>query len=677
MKYVRWMVLFVLLVTSVPSIASAQELPPRPIPQPTAVVELPEPQTPSETPTTVPTEPSTTPDNEQDTNSPVLGGEPITLIPAPLRPSDPSPIEQSGGVGRIADTTIVTDSYKVTFLKTETHTATNTSTWYYRMEVMTKTVTSTLKLESWILQLPHCVTVQSSTPPGTFVNPDPTTRLRGIKWNLPDGFTAGEFRVTLVGPVIEGATQVAVKSNQASFNIDYTAITGPACMDGSNLQLANGAYRISLLTYLVNPDGTFTYEYYIEATKGRIPIEWELPLGPCMRVKKVVGGLKYEIKDGKIRWKFKEKFKSGRFSITLAGPIVIGHSTVVLSDTLSFHGLILAPVCKVPEVRVVHRSKPRKVVKKAVIIFDRPTATIEVRDGVTYINATLVLRNSTCTGPAWDFVLHTDMDDGVELDSQGTRYTNASGVLLVDEPWRKTVKVDLQGKTLSCTSDVQIAFKYKVKPGHKKDKVTLTYHLEYSDKDERVFVPPMVLEVPMAQNEVVGVVVPRLTLDHIEPRIRPFWERGGGLRIYGFPLTVARVRPSGIVVQYFERARLEYHPEYAGTGFEVVGGLLGVELGYSEPPLPPPPIPTRWYFAETGHTIGEPFRTFWQTNGGIRAFGYPIGEPKVDPKGLLVQYFERVRLEAHPELEGTDHHILLGFLGEECLQRRCGGEGDN
>jgi hypothetical protein len=30
-------------------------------------------------------------------------------------------------------------------------------------------------------------------------------------------------------------------------------------------------------------------------------------------------------------------------------------------------------------------------------------------------------------------------------------------------------------------------------------------------------------------------------------------------------------------VQYFERNRLEYHPEHKGTEFEVLLGLLGVQ----------------------------------------------------------------------------------------------------
>jgi hypothetical protein len=47
--------------------------------------------------------------------------------------------------------------------------------------------------------------------------------------------------------------------------------------------------------------------------------------------------------------------------------------------------------------------------------------------------------------------------------------------------------------------------------------------------------------------------------------------------MYGLPLTDA-FYDGGRLVQYFERNRFEYHPEQAGTPFEVMLGLLGNEL---------------------------------------------------------------------------------------------------
>jgi hypothetical protein len=42
----------------------------------------------------------------------------------------------------------------------------------------------------------------------------------------------------------------------------------------------------------------------------------------------------------------------------------------------------------------------------------------------------------------------------------------------------------------------------------------------------------------------------------------------------------------------------------------------------------------------------------------------------------VVQYFERLRLEYHPEFAGSENVVLLGLLGEELLIRQ-GGEIDD
>ena len=61
------------------------------------------------------------------------------------------------------------------------------------------------------------------------------------------------------------------------------------------------------------------------------------------------------------------------------------------------------------------------------------------------------------------------------------------------------------------------------------------------------------------------------------PPFRTYWEQRGGLSMYGLPLTDAYV-DNGRLVQYFERNRFEHHPENAGTPYEILLGLLGVEL---------------------------------------------------------------------------------------------------
>ncbi|MGN6360238.1 MAG: hypothetical protein ACTHNK_07610 [Thermomicrobiales bacterium] len=56
-----------------------------------------------------------------------------------------------------------------------------------------------------------------------------------------------------------------------------------------------------------------------------------------------------------------------------------------------------------------------------------------------------------------------------------------------------------------------------------------------------------------------------------------FWQRNGGLALFGLPLT-EEVKENGLTVQWFERARFEYHPENAGTPNAVELTQLGRQL---------------------------------------------------------------------------------------------------
>jgi len=60
-----------------------------------------------------------------------------------------------------------------------------------------------------------------------------------------------------------------------------------------------------------------------------------------------------------------------------------------------------------------------------------------------------------------------------------------------------------------------------------------------------------------------------------------YWNTHGGLAQFGYPVSeeIQEVSPTDgktYTVQYFERARFEYHPEFKGTKAEVLLGLLGV-----------------------------------------------------------------------------------------------------
>ena len=76
-----------------------------------------------------------------------------------------------------------------------------------------------------------------------------------------------------------------------------------------------------------------------------------------------------------------------------------------------------------------------------------------------------------------------------------------------------------------------------------------------------------------------------------------FYDRHGGLDVFGYPISEEfdEVLADGRAyrVQYFERARLEYHAEHAGTENEVQVGLLGTAIFRQDPrPSGVPPAPT-------------------------------------------------------------------------------------
>jgi lipoprotein-anchoring transpeptidase ErfK/SrfK len=55
---------------------------------------------------------------------------------------------------------------------------------------------------------------------------------------------------------------------------------------------------------------------------------------------------------------------------------------------------------------------------------------------------------------------------------------------------------------------------------------------------------------------------------------RAFWERNNGLAVFGYPLSEEFLE-GGYTVQYFERARFEWHADLIGSAYEVQLGQLG------------------------------------------------------------------------------------------------------
>jgi len=181
---------------------------------------------------------------------------------------------------------------------------------------------------------------------------------------------------------------------------------------------------------------------------------------------------------------------------------------------------------------------------------------------------------------------------------------------------------------------------------------------------------------------------------YLYSQFRDYWNGNGGLFRFGYPISKVFDQKSTngqtYPTQYLQRTVFEQHPENKGTKFEVLGRLLGViQAGakvQTDPNFQPVAKPTdgRLFFDTTNHTIGgsDPgkaaIRAYWEAagNGNVQqsiiVFGYPISEPfdeqnapvpAGDGQTHRVQYFERYRLEYHPENKDP-YRVLIGLLGQ-------------
>lgn len=294
---------------------------------------------------------------------------------------------------------------------------------------------------------------------------------------------------------------------------------------------------------------------------------------------------------------------------------------------------------------------------------------IEVIGGITFISIKITIINTG--GDARGVFLILDRDDLDDLDLAEISFLDGIGFVSTLDDARIVIGLG-QNNIIRRDGKVKVKVRMKVKATVKVDvKVNMRFRLTFGDSagSQEVVLAPVPVVVPVIVQPVV--VVQRLPISAIDVRFTGFWRSRGGLEIFGLPLTGPITRADGIVVQYFERARLEFHPDLRGTPYEILIGLLGVELGYSTPQTtttaPTDTVELRWYFPATGHLIGRPFRTFWQSRGGLLTFGLPIG-PAKEENGRQVQYFERARLEYFPDLAGSRYEVQIGHLGVASLE---------
>jgi endonuclease YncB( thermonuclease family) len=174
----------------------------------------------------------------------------------------------------------------------------------------------------------------------------------------------------------------------------------------------------------------------------------------------------------------------------------------------------------------------------------------------------------------------------------------------------------------------------------------------------------------------------------IDGPIAEFWNKQGGLPVFGFPIGPAEtitIDGKQITQQNFERQRIEYHPSNAKP-YDILLGRLGADVltgqgrdwyafGKSGNQ------PGCMYFAQTDQSVCGLVLERWKATGieldgrsgltdaeRLALHGLPLSglvtETLSDGRQYQVQWFERTRIELHPQNQ-PPYHIQQGLLGRE------------
>lgn len=130
--------------------------------------------------------------------------------------------------------------------------------------------------------------------------------------------------------------------------------------------------------------------------------------------------------------------------------------------------------------------------------------------------------------------------------------------------------------------------------------------------------------------------------------------------LYGYPITEEFTSRDGNTVQYFQRARFEFHrnlPEGQRIQLSTLGQFTYVSTG----PLNVANSFACRLYTETGFSVCFAFLEFFDEYGGVGQFGYPISGFEYH-ENKIVQYFQKARLEWQPwKAEGQ--RVVVSDLG--------------
>lgn len=180
--------------------------------------------------------------------------------------------------------------------------------------------------------------------------------------------------------------------------------------------------------------------------------------------------------------------------------------------------------------------------------------------------------------------------------------------------------------------------------------------------------------------------------------IQQYWEKNGGLRVFGLPLSAPTTTTSSgnrITTQQFERAHIEVHPHIAAPytiqlgliGADALALTTGVRMGPSSSQDATDEMgramarrsDCRWFARTQQYVCGE-FYSYWRRYGvqldqrtaiaeaeSLALFGLPISpvfQQTINGMPYTVQYFERARFEYHAENPAA-YRVQTGLLGRD------------
>lgn len=146
--------------------------------------------------------------------------------------------------------------------------------------------------------------------------------------------------------------------------------------------------------------------------------------------------------------------------------------------------------------------------------------------------------------------------------------------------------------------------------------------------------------------------------------------------VFGYPITEQIIDPfTGNTVQYFERARFETNLNSNSPDKVVLTNLgtllytpgIAHEINYSSSACSSFPA------GDERVELCYSFLTFYEQNSGSTLLGRPISNLELE-FGRIVQYFEKVKLEWHPEF-APGSRIVISDLSRQHLDLHSGNEG--